>query len=203
MVPLNRKDVINQSRYLLAYYLHSRMVEDGIPNPPSVDDLLDSQYPCVFPDYRVVHPFVERAKVVQTGLDEDRQVQKLLEGIPHGAERGVICSILRSVFSDDKINLGRVTVIFCLAYTMSARAQYNKAKIRDIMDAVMDSMKDDVTQWIIDNGGWDSAAAMLTPTKLHKALQDYLSDSRKQTMFVLGAGVVLFGVLYFWNRLQK
>ncbi|XP_046555226.1 apoptosis regulator BAX-like [Haliotis rubra] len=199
MFHLNPADVVKQTRYQLATYIHSRMVEDGIQSPPSVDELLDSQYP----RYLVDHPFVDIAKTAQPSPDEFRELHRIMERIPHDAEKTTICQVIQNVFNDNVISWGRLSAIFYFAYKMSVRDQYNVARIRCIIEAVVESKKDEVTQWIIDNGGWDQVAAMFAPIRVYAMVKDRLKHCSKHMLFVLGAGGAVCGIVYLWNRMKE
>ncbi|XP_067655217.1 apoptosis regulator BAX-like [Haliotis asinina] len=199
MFHLNRADVVKQTRYQLASYIHSRMEEDGIHNPPSVDQLLDSQYP----RYVVSHPFTEVVKTVHRSLDEVRELHRLIERIPHDVEEDTICQVIQGILKDNVINWGRLASIFYFAYKMSVKERYDVVKTRWIIETVVESMQNEVTQWIIDNGGWDQSAAMFAIKQFYPMVKDHLKQCSKQMLFVLGAGGVVCGIVYLWNRMQE
>lgn len=117
-------------------------------------------------------------------LDGNMELQRMIDQVPTSSPKEVFFQVACQMFADGAFNWGRVVALFYFACKLVLKALISNVPqlIRTIFNWTMDYLRDNLLQWIRDQGGWESLFG--TPTW--------------QTIGIFVAGI-LTASLTFWK----
>ncbi|XP_012734496.3 apoptosis regulator BAX [Fundulus heteroclitus] len=109
----------------------------------------------------------ETLQLIGDQVDGDAQLQRILNDPLFVPSKEAFMKVVLAIFSDGKINWGRVVMVFCFACFLVMRAHEKKIcdMIRDIIKWTIDYFREKVINWIREQGGWEGILSQVsTPT---------------------------------------
>nr|XP_061837903.1 apoptosis regulator BAX-like isoform X2 [Nerophis lumbriciformis] len=98
-------------------------------------------------------------------MDGNVELNRMIEKCSPNKE--LFMKVALEIFSDKKFNWGRVVTLFYFACRLVIKALLNKVPdiIRTIINWTVDYLRENVLNWIRDQGGWEGIRAYFgTPT---------------------------------------
>ncbi|XP_050409996.1 apoptosis regulator BAX [Patella vulgata] len=182
---LSRDDVSNQARLLLNKFIKERMEQDMIQDSPSLSDLIEPGTP-VGPPMDHAREVGRALRCIGDELDKDERMLNLIARVPPEAEHKTFLNVASEIFKDGVVNWGRIVALFYFAYKICLKALDRIPLIRAMINLVVDFIRDHVAGWIIGRGGWE-------------AIVEYFGTPTKQVAVILGAGVLVSGIVMLWK----
>jgi len=183
---LTEDDVTNQGRFLLNNFIYERMQNDGIQNMPAMEQLQDPDMP-KGPPMEHVREIGRALRFIGDDLDKDQSLQDAISAVPPDASSDVFLNVASSIFDDGVFNWGRVVALFYYAYKVAIKVLDRIPLIKNIINLIVDFMKEHVVRWILESGGWES-------------VREYFGTSSKQLAAVIGASAVAVGAVYAYKN---
>ncbi|XP_034039664.1 apoptosis regulator BAX [Thalassophryne amazonica] len=134
-----------------------------------------------------VKQVVEQLLKIAEDLNRSVELQQLINAVQPNCAQDIFMKVARSIFADG-INWGRVVALFHLAYRLIYRALTTNhlENIQIVISWVLQVIKDQLYNWIIQQGGWEGVVR---------------SFSHWRTAAVV-ASVVLVATFVYYRRLR-
>ncbi|CAG5897998.1 unnamed protein product [Menidia menidia] len=118
-------------------------------------------------------------KQIGDELDGNTDLQRMINRPSITPTKDMFVKVALEIFSDGKYNWGRVVALFYFACRLVIKALVNNIPdiIRTIITWTMDYLRENVINWIREQGGWDS-------------IRSYFGTPTWQTLGVFLAGVL-------------
>ncbi|XP_017288992.1 apoptosis regulator BAX [Kryptolebias marmoratus] len=100
-------------------------------------------------------------------LDGNVELQRMINDSSLSPSKDIFMRVAIEIFSDGKFNWGRVVALFYFACRLVIKALITKIPeiIRTIINWTMDYLRENVINWIRDQGGWEGIRSHFgTPT---------------------------------------
>ncbi|XP_071781873.1 BCL2 associated X, apoptosis regulator a isoform X2 [Centroberyx gerrardi] len=112
-------------------------------------------------------------------LDGNVQLQRMINDSALSPTKEVFMKVAVEIFSDGKFNWGRVVALFYFACRLVIKAVVTQVPdiIRTIINWTMDYLRENVINWIREQGGWEG-------------IRSYFGTPTWQTVGVFLAGVL-------------
>ncbi|KAM4535742.1 apoptosis regulator BAX-like [Fundulus diaphanus] len=109
----------------------------------------------------------ETLQLIGDQVDGNVELQRILNDPLFTPSKEAFMKVVLAIFSDGKINWGRVVMVFCFTCFLVMKAHEKKIcdLIRDIIKWTIDYFRDKVINWIREQGGWEGILSQVgTPT---------------------------------------
>ncbi|GFS16538.1 apoptosis regulator BAX [Elysia marginata] len=183
--PLTIERVTHESRYFLNDFVHGMLEADGVDGP-TLEALQGAEAPRELPPEHVRE--IKRAiRDIMDAEEKDQKLNAQLSLVPAGKELEVTRNVSRRLFDDGVFNWGRVMGLFYVAYRLCKKAVNVVGLLRSLIETIMDFMRENVINWIFQQGGWNG-------------LLDFLRRSTKRNILIFGGlAVAAAGVIIYKN----
>ncbi|XP_071399864.1 LOW QUALITY PROTEIN: apoptosis regulator BAX-like [Centroberyx affinis] len=112
-------------------------------------------------------------------LDGNEELQRMINDSALSPTKEVFMKVAVEIFSDGKFNWGRVVALFYFASRLAIKAVVTQVPdiIRTIIAWTMDYLRENVINWIREQGGWER-------------IRSHFGSSTWQTLGIFSAGVL-------------
>lgn len=174
--------ILEQGAILLRRYIIERVTLDDPSMHVSHEDLGGRPQEADDPQIKEV---VGQLLKIADDLNKNAELRHLISTVQANCAQDVFMTVARSIF-DDGINWGRVVALFHLAYRLiyMALTQNHFEIIRRIISWVLQFMKENISAWIRQQGGWEGI---------------FRSVSRWRTVSCIAAVAFIVAAVY-WKR---
>lgn len=153
--------IVTELVLLLKNYIWRWIQRHGFEYANNIREQLGPTEPCSQNQQKVSEAFQ------QVGDQVDGQLQWIRQDPSITPSKDLFIDVLREVFSDGKINWGRVVTVFHFTCILVMKAQENNigALIRDIIAWTIEYFVEKILNWIKEQGGWEGIFSYIgTPT---------------------------------------
>ncbi|XP_056144770.1 BCL2 associated X, apoptosis regulator a isoform X1 [Lampris incognitus] len=159
----NRDQILEVGSALLKDFIFERVRRHGGDNAMVTREQLGGGELCD-PNHKKLAQCLQQ---IGDELDGNVQLQRMINDTALSPTKDVFMKVAIEIFSDGKFNWGRVVALFYFACRLVIKALVTKVPdiIRTIICWTMDYLRENVINWIREQGGWEGIRSHFgTPT---------------------------------------